>query len=409
MEAVLGKHMSLGLQEALSLTLERIKPLPVEYVELIESIDRTAAAELYARVDSPSIDASLKDGYAVYSCDVADATPEKPVRLRLAGSLAAGGEKQLGLTSGTAVRVLTGARIPSDADAVVSEEFVEPEGNDVLVAILAEPGRNILPQGSDVACQERIIRAGQQISPGMTGLLAAAGHSKVPVFKKPTVGIVGIGNEIVTPGGLLTDGNIFASNIMTLAAWCNKYRIKSRMTIVQDDFDALFSTLKTMTAEMDAILTSGGAGRSERDMVARVLEQLGWQEVFHRIRIGPGKAVGFGLVDKKPVFILPGVPSANLMGFLQIALPGLLSLAGQENPGLPRMNALLGAELRGREPDWTDFFFGTLSENESLPIFHPLQGRSRLWSIAAAEAVATIPEGQGFIPKGTVISVQLLK
>ena len=401
--------MSLGLQEALRLTLESIKPLPVESVELIESLDRTTAADLYALVDSPSMDASLKDGYAVLSSEVAAATPEKPVRLRRAGYLAAGEENHLELKPGTTVRVLTGACIPAGANAVVAEEFVKPEGNDVLVTIFAEPGRNILPRGSDVAFQKCIIRSGRQISPGIVGLLAAAGHSMVPVFKKPTVGIVGTGDEIVAPGDSITEGKLYASNLMTLAAWCNKYRMKTRITIVQDDSDAIFSTLKTMTAEVDAVMTSGGAWTGDRDIVAQVLERLGWQEVFHRIRIGPGKAVGFGLLDNKPVFILPGMPSSNLLGFLQIALPGLLSLAGQENPGLPRVNARLGDELRGREPDWTDFFFGRLEENDGLPIFHPLQGRSRLWSVAEAGAVASIPEGQDFIPEGTVISVQLLK
>jgi molybdopterin molybdotransferase len=405
----LGKNMSLGLQEALRLTLESIKPLPVESVELIESLDRTTAADLYALVDSPSMDASLKDGYAVLSSEVAAATPEKPVRLRRAGYLAAGEENHLELKPGTTVRVLTGACIPAGANAVVAEEFVKPEGNDVLVTIFAEPGRNILPRGSDVAFQKCIIRSGRQISPGIVGLLAAAGHSMVPVFKKPTVGIVGTGDEIVAPGDSITEGKLYASNLMTLAAWCNKYRMKTRITIVQDDSDAIFSTLKTMTAEVDAVMTSGGAWTGDRDIVAQVLERLGWQEVFHRIRIGPGKAVGFGLLDNKPVFILPGMPSSNLLGFLQIALPGLLSLAGQENPGLPRVNARLGDELRGREPDWTDFFFGRLEENDGLPIFHPLQGRSRLWSVAEAGAVASIPEGQDFIPEGTVILVQLLK
>jgi len=147
----------------------------------------------------------------------------------------------------------------------------------------------------------------------------------------------------------------------------------------------------------------------DHDMVARVLEGLGWKEVFHRIRIGPGKAVGFGILDKKPVFILPGGPSSNLMGFLQIALPGLLALSGHANQGLPRISARLASELKGREPDWTDFFFGTLELDDGLPIFYPLKERSRLSSIAKATAVASIPEGQDHLLEGSVVYVQLLK
>ncbi len=403
------KGMSLGLKEALRLTLEGITPLPAENVALADSVDRVAASDIYALVDSPSADASLKDGYAVLSHEVAHATAENPVRLRLLGSMAAGGERDIQIKPGTTVRVLTGARIPTGADAVVAEEFVKRGDNHVVIEAFAEPGRNILPRGSDVAFRNRILRSGQQISPGMAGLLAAAGHSVVPVFRNPFVGIIGTGDEIVEPGKPLAEGKLYASNIMTLAGWCSKYKIRTRMTIIKDDHDAISRALKILSEETDALITSGGAWTGDHDMVAQVLEGLGWKEVFHRIRIGPGKPVGFGILDTKPVFILPGGPSSNLMGFLQIALPGLLALSGHANQGLPRINARLASELRGREPDWTDFFFGTLELDDGLPTFYPLKERSRLSSIAKATAVASIPEGQDYLSEGSVIHVQLLK
>ena len=128
------KGMSLGLKEALRLTLEGgITPLPPENVALVDSVDRVAASDLYALVDSPSMDASLKDGYAVLSHEIARATAENPVRLRLLGSMAAGGEKDIQVEPGTTVRVLTGARIPTGADAVVAEEFVRQGDNHVLI------------------------------------------------------------------------------------------------------------------------------------------------------------------------------------------------------------------------------------------------------------------------------------
>jgi len=122
----------------------------------------------------------------------------------------------------------------------------------------------------------------------------------------------------------------YASNIMTINAWCKRYKMKTLMTVIPDDFDSLTRTLKTISEDADAIITSGGAWTGDRDLVVQVLEGLGWQQFFHRIRIGPGKAVEFGMLDGKPVFVLPGGPSSNLMGFLQIALPGcLLSLGIQ--------------------------------------------------------------------------------
>jgi len=402
------KGMSLGLKEALLLTLEGIKPLPVENVVLVDSIDRIAASDLYALVDSPSVDSSRKDGYAVLAHEIVDATAENPVRLRLLGSMAAGGEKDIQIKPGTTVRVLTGARIPTGADAVVAEEFVKKGDHDVLVEAPAEP-KNILPRGSDVAARRCILRAGQQISPSMAGLLAVAGHSMIPVFMTPVVGIIGTGDELVEPGKPLEDGKLYASNIVTVAGWCNRYKMKPRMAIAKDDHDAILNTLKTMSDETDAVITSGGAWTGDYDMVAEVLEELGWKRVFHRIRIGPGKAVGFGTLNEKPVFILPGGPPSNLMGFLQIALPGLLALSGHKNQGLPRTNARLGFELREGKHNWTDFFFGTLEHDGGLPTFYPMKKRSRLSSIAEATAVASIPEGQDHLSEGSVIAVQLLK
>ncbi|OPX95474.1 MAG: Molybdopterin molybdenumtransferase [Syntrophorhabdus sp. PtaB.Bin006] len=402
------KGMSLGLKEALRLTLEGVKPLPVENVTLVDSVDRVAASDLYALVDSPSMDSSRKDGYAVLSHEIAGATSENPVRLQVLGSMAAGGDKDIRVKPGTTVRVLTGARIPTGADAVVAEEFVKKGDHDVLVEASAEP-KNILPRGSDVASRKCILRAGQQISPSMAGLLAVAGHSIIPVFMTPVVGIIGTGDELVEPGKPLEDGKLYASNIVTVAGWCNRYKMKPHMTIVKDDHDAIFNVLKALSDETDAMITSGGAWTGDHDMVAQVLEELGWKQVFHRIRIGPGKAVGFGMLNEKPVFILPGGPPSNLMGFLQIALPGLLALSGHTNPSLPGINARLGSELKEGKHNWTDFFFGTLERGEGLPTFYPMRKRSRLSSIAEATAVASIPEGQDHLSEGSVIDVELLK
>ena len=402
------KKMSLGLREALQLTLEAIRPLPGEEVPLVESVGRVAASDLYALVDSPSTDVSLKDGYAVLSDEIAHATAEHPVRLRLLGSMAAGAEQDIQVTSGATVRVLSGAPIPKGAEAVVADEFVKKAEHDVLVETFAEHGRNIQLRGSDVAQGDCVLPAGKEITPAMAGLLAAAGHSLVPVYRNPFVGIIGTGDEIVEPGNPVGEGKVYASNIITVAGWCEKYGMQTRMTIAKDDHDALLNALRMLCDKTDAVVTSGGAWTGDHDMVAQVLEKLGWKQVFHRIRIGPGKAVGFGILDRKPVFVLPGGPPSNLMAFLQIALPGLLALSGHTDPGLPKTKARLAAPLTGGHPDWTDFLFGTLDRNEPLPTFDPMKRRSSLRSIAQATAIASIPEGQESVPAGAVIDVQLL-
>ena len=403
------KWLAVGLDEALKLTLERINPiLETESATLLDSVDRVVSEDLYALVDSPSVDASLKDGYAVSAQGVEKATPEHPVRLRVAGCMVAGGQQDFHVTPITTVRVLTGAKIPQGANAVVSEEFVKTVGDSVLVNNNAEPGRNILAKGDDVALGQRLVRRGCCLTPGLVGLLAAAGYGCASVVRNPRVAIVATGDEVVEPGRPLPEGKLYASNMTTLGAWCRRYKIQTQMAIVKDDPDQILNVLHRHSQDADAIMTSGGAWTGDRDMVAQILERLGWEQVFHRIRIGPGKAVGFGLLKEKPVFILPGGPPSNLMGFLQIALPGLLKLSGDLRPGLPVANVRLASDLTGRHADWTQFFFGVLEPQEEMPLFHPLRGSSRLRSMAEAQAIAAIPEGKSHLPAGTVIPAQLM-
>ncbi len=362
-----------------------------------------------ALVDSPSVDASLKDGYAVISREVAGATTEKPVRLELLGSVAAGETAEVAVTAGAAVRVLTGARIPHGADAVVSGEFAIPGDGDVRIMTFAEPGRNILPRGCDVTAGAIIAQPGAVLTPGLVGLLAAAGHSRIPVVRHPRVAIIATGDEVIAPGQPLPDGKLYASNMTTLGAWCRRYRMNSETAIVPDAPDEMKKVFSQALKGADAIITSGGAWTGDRDMVARIMAELGWEQVFHRIRIGPGKAVGFGMLAGKPVFILPGGPPSNLMGFLQIALPGLLRLAGHQRPGLPLSTVRLSTELAAAHPDWTQFIFGRLEQQEDFPLFVPLRGNSRLGSMAEADAVVTIPEGRLHWPAGSILPAQLLR
>jgi len=403
------RTLAIGLEEALGMTLARIHPLGTETVELMDSVDRVVARDLHANVDSPSVDASLKDGYAVLSREVAAATFEHPVRLKKIGCVAAGGRNDLRVEPGTTIQVLTGAKIPPGADAVVSEEFTRADGEDILIQIFAEPGRNILPRGSDVGSGKRIARRGQRLTPGMVGMLAASGHHRLPLVRNPRVAVIATGDEVVAPGQPLPEGKLYASNITTLGSWCRRYGMETNLHHVKDDPDEILNILNQVGPESDAILTSGGAWTGDRDMVAKILAQLGWEQVFHRIRIGPGKAVGFGLLNEKPVFILPGGPPSNLMGFLQIALPGLLTLGGYRRPTLPTASVRLSSELTGRFDDWTQFIFGVIENGNEMPVFRSLEGMSRLRSMAEAEAVVAIPEGKTVLPAGSVVSVQLLE
>jgi len=392
---------------ALQLTLESISPLDAEVVPLSRLTGRVAGRDLYALVDCPSVDASLKDGYAIRSTDISHATAENPVRLQLIGSVAAGGGFAGEVIPGTAIRILSGARIPKGAEAVVSEEFANDDGYLVTVTNHAEPGRNILRQGSDVRGGQFLIPAGTVLRPAQVGLLAAAGHSEIPVIRQPRVAIIATGDEVLAPGEELGEGKLFASNLVTLAAWCSLYGLSTTASVVKDDAEAIKSRLLEAIATSDAIVTSGGAWKGELDLVVGVLDELGWQKIYHRVKIGPGKAVGFGLWQGKLVFCLPGGPPSNLMAFLQLGLPGLLKLAGHRHPGLPEMVVRLAEGVAGQR-DWTQFIAGRFQKVGEELLFYPFKLTSRLQSMAATEGLLAIPEGTAVIPKGAMVRVQVL-
>jgi molybdopterin molybdotransferase len=397
----------ISYDEALLRTLGEISPLGKEEIEVSQATGRIAAEDIYALVDSPTLDVSLKDGYAIRSENIASASPDRPVVLELIGIATAGNHWEGEVKDGTAVRILSGAVVPPGAQAIVAEEFAHDDGRQVTVTNHSEPGRNILPKGNDVFAGQSILKEGSVLHPTLVGHLAASGHATICARLQPSISIIATGDEVIAPGTPLTAGKLYASNLFTLSAWCNHYGMKTTTSVVKDEEGILQEELATRIENHDAIITSGGAWKGDRDLVVGLLDDLGWRKIYHRVRIGPGKAIGFGLLQEKPVFCLPGGPPSNHMAFLQLALPGLQKLCGWSKPGLPRVIARLMETISGMQ-SWTQFIHGTLELSQQGMIFRPLKLRSRLQMMAQANAVAMIPEGIETISEGTKISVQVL-
>jgi len=402
------KELRIGYDKALKLILETISPLPGTRIELAECSGRITSENLYSLVNSPSVDSSMKDGYAVMLDETHQATPQNPVELKIIGTAAAGVPANETITPGTTIRILTGAKIPKGANAVLAEEFSHRRGDVLTIFNTAEPGRNILPKGTDIKIGDLIATRGSCLSPGMIGLLAAAGHGELPVYHRPRVAILATGDELVIPGQKLAHGKLYASNLEMLKAWCLRYNMPTTFSILNDKKKLITETIAQLIETHDAVITSGGAWTGDKDFVAHAMDTLGWEKIFHSIRIGPGKAAGFGILNHKPVFLLPGGPPSNLAAFLQLALPGLLRLGGHKEPALPRIVVKLQDEVKGRNSTWTQFIYGQLKTENGHTMFKPLQLASRLKSMALAQGVIAIPEGVKSLPPGTVLLAQLL-
>jgi molybdopterin molybdotransferase len=403
-----GKEL-IGLEAARDLVRRHIAPLESEEVPLLRASGRVLAREVPARTDSPSADVSLKDGYAVRSEDTVKASSRSPARLRVLGSRFAGERGETRIRPEGCVKITSGAILPEDADAVVGIEFCTETSEGMLISEPVAKGLNVLAQGTDIAAGAALGAPGDRLGPGTAGWLAAAGLEAVPVYRLPSVALVATGDEVVAPGAPLERGQLYASNLVTLSAWLRAFGIATDLAILPDRRDDLRQELPRAMEGHDALLTSGGAWGSERDLVVGVLEELGWERVFHRVRMGPGKAVGFGMLEGRPVFCLPGGPPSNEMAFLQLALPGVLRLAGWRGSPFPSLTARLTESVKGRDMDWTQFKRGRLHRGTDSGFrVTPLLPRSRLESMALADCLIEVPEGVEGLEAGEWVGVQML-
>lgn len=400
----------LGYADAFARIADTVPQLGAEELPLDLGVGRIAAEDVVARISYPSQDVSLKDGYAVISGDIAAASTEHRVTLEIIGEAFAGAAFDGRLLRGKAVKITSGAPIPPGAEAVVSEEFCEASSPDrIMVTADAGPGRNILRAGAEVRGGATIVERGGRLLPGYLGLAAAAGIHAVKVYRRPRVAVVGVGDEVVAPGGNLSPGQLYASNLVTMEAWLASFALACTSSVVPDDKAAIQRELAQHIEEADVVLTSGGAWGSERDLVVAALGELGWEPVFHHVRMGPGKGIAFGRWRGKPVFCLPGGPASNEMAFLQLALPGILRMSGDTRHPLQTVPARLTEDVPARHRAWTEFKDATLARDDSGDYTVSLyRHRSRLQAIASAHGLVCVPEGTDGLRAGRVVPVQVL-
>jgi molybdopterin molybdotransferase len=382
----------IGFSEAFQLVMAHVSTIGTESIPIDNAAGKVAAQDIFALIDSPSVDVSLKDGYAVISNDISGASIDRPVKLKVIETVAAGGKSGHCLRSGETIRILTGAPLPSGAQAVLAEEYTAENVDFIDAQADAHPGRNVLEKGADVKKGHVLVKAGIRLTPQSVGLLVAGGVLEVKVYRKPKIGLLATGSEVIMPGQTMLPGKVFASNVFFQKSWLVMLGFDVRVLSAIDSVDQSAEALIDLSEKCDVVITSGGAWKGDRDLIAKVIRSLGGELVFHRLRLVPGKATGMGSINTAKVFCLSGGPAANMFGFVMLALPALYKMSGIKSLPFQSFKGILGKEISG-EKDWTNLVQCQIVKNGSDILLSPRRMKSRLISMATNHAIVVIPEG----------------
>lgn len=391
----------LPVDEAIALVLKRV-PAPVpEFVPLSEAAGRVLFEPLCARHDQPPFNASAMDGYAVRAADVIVGQSLRIVGMSQAGK---GYDGQLGL--GEAVRIFTGARVPSGADTVIMQEQAKARGSEVLFEAKARQGHSVRRMGNDFTAGQQLIDPGTLLSPFHLAVAAAANASRLPVAKRPTIALLATGDELVSPGSPLTADQIVASNSYALAPLLRPYAEDVvDHGIARDDRNELRSKLNTIfRAEPDVLITTGGASVGDHDIVQELLVELGVSLDFWRINMRPGKPLMFGTRGRTLVFGLPGNPVSALVTGLIFVKPALRHWLGYKPNTVWRLPlAAATPPNTARRHFMRAQLVNTSDGPKALPISITDSGHTS--SLAAADLLIVQPEGDSGQPAGAVVDV----
>ena len=390
-------------------TLAAIRPLRPLWLPLDEAEGGVLAEDVLADTPLPPFDNSAMDGYAVRAADLAGATAEAPVTLPVRGEIAAGDTGSYRVEPGSCLRIMTGALLPSGADAVVPVE--QTDGGTTVAAFsrAVSPGESLRRQGDDVPAGARLLESGTPVGSVQLALLAGSGHATALVRPRPRVAVVATGNELAEPGTPLVPGQIWESNSYLLAAAARQAGAVATRHRLPDDPDAVLARLEQLLPEADLLITSGGVSMGgEHDVVKAALSKLG-TVTFRKVAMQPGMPQGFGVLgpEQQPLFTLPGNPVSAYVSFLLFVRPALDAL--RDLPALRQrvLTAALTDDVRSPEGR-RSYLRGVLDDTQETVA--PLAGQSshQLGALAQANALIIVPEPVTRIEAGQPVDVMVL-
>jgi molybdopterin molybdotransferase len=394
------------LEAALEILRSSVLPVDGESVRLEAALGRTLAGAVISTEDVPAFDKSAMDGYAVRGADTFGASPTDPVSLKVIGEVLPGDVGDLEVGPGEAVRIMTGGAFPEGADAVLMAEHATDHGDSVLVHGAVVPGRNLARAGEDVRKGDTVLERGRVLRPQDLGVLASIRVAEVEVTRRPVVGIVTTGNELVEPDSDEAGrrGRVVNSCRYLLEGMVTRTGGEPRpLGTVRDDRDALREALEAFDG--DILLTTGATSAGKEDYLPGLLAELG-ELLVHGVNIRPASPLGFGRPGKALAVLLPGNPVAALVGFDVFVRPALqLQLGQRERRWNPRVRGRLRRKLASAL-NRTDFVRVQLvGEGEVEPLRSG--GAGVLTSVTRADGFVIVARDDEGLEAGTEVEVYL--
>ncbi len=412
----------LSVEEARERILSYFSVLPAEATPLVDALGQVTSEDLVASFDIPPLANSAMDGYAVLAKDTIGASKESPVELRVTGVIAAGQLPDHALEPSTAIRIMTGAPVPENSDAVVPFEDTDElerraaggSSESIAIHIQAETWDNIRGAGEDVEVGETVISSGQILRAGEIGVIASLGHSTVKAFRRPVVAIVSTGDELLQPGEDFQPGKIYNSNAYSIAAMVTRYGGVPRiMGIAKDTIESLEAALED-ALDADLVVTSAGVSKGDYDVVKDVLSSKG-EIALWSVRMRPAKPLAFGVLNRKdgtkvPHLGLPGNPVSAMVAFEQFGRPALRLMLGKPLAEKPTIEAIMDDPIRNH--DGRRVYARVHAYKDENGIFRAKstgnQSSGVLSSMALANGLAICPDDIGMIDVGEVARVEML-
>lgn len=395
-------EIMISLERALEVVLARVKAVEPETVRLAEAYQRVLAEKVRSQVDMPPFDRSPLDGYAYFASDL-DSTP---LSLQVVSEVPAGVWPDRPIGAGECARIFTGAPIPPGANCVVKQEDTERTGNQVLIHQPVSANANIVKQGEEIKVGESVLAQGMLLTPSAIGMLAALGIEEVKVYRRPRVGVLSTGTELMDVGSPLLPGKIYNSNTYALKGLLLEAGCEVKVApFVSDDLQATIEALEDLR-DMDIVVTTGGASVGEYDLIRDALTGLGCELLFWKLNLKPGTPAAVAIKGDQLYFSLSGNPAAAMITFELLVRPALRKLKGRPAPErvFPvRMDNAFGKSGKQRRFLRARAVF---RNGEIWADVNYAQGSGVLRSMIGSHLLIDVPGGHGAVQKGDSLTAR---